>query len=66
MKVVAIDADTGTEVAIMGPVSASQNDLQRIAVRKLRAQLEKAKSDPVATQDGDDDDEGPGPKGWVA
>lgn len=39
VKVAAIDATTGTEVVVMGPVSASQADLQRLALRKLMARL---------------------------
>lgn len=38
-KVVAVDAATGEEVSIMGPASASQADLKRIAVRKLKRKL---------------------------
>jgi hypothetical protein len=50
----------------MGPVSASQNDLQRIAVRKLKAQLEKAKSETADADGNLDEDERPGPKGQIA
>lgn len=39
MRVTAIDAASGEEVVVMGPVSASQNDLQRVAVRKLKRKL---------------------------
>ena len=39
VKVAAIDPDTAIEVAIMGPASASQADLQRLAVQKLKARL---------------------------
>lgn len=42
MKVTAVDAATGVEVVVMGPVSASRTDLQKIAVRKLKAQIDKA------------------------
>jgi len=41
VRVAAVDADTGTEVVIMGPASASQGELQRLAVAKLRAQMAK-------------------------
>ena len=41
MRVCAVDAETGIEVVIMGPVSATQNDLQNIALRKLEARLEQ-------------------------
>jgi hypothetical protein len=38
-KVSAIDAATGTEVSVMGPATASQADLQRLALKKLQARL---------------------------
>ena len=41
MRVTAVDAATGIEVVVMGPVSASQSDLQKIAVRKLELKLER-------------------------
>ena len=41
VKVVAIDAATGTEVTVIGPVSAAQSDLQRLALGKLKAKLAK-------------------------
>jgi hypothetical protein len=39
VKVAAIDAATGTEVSVMGPATASQADLQRLALQKLLAKL---------------------------
>jgi translation initiation factor 1 (eIF-1/SUI1) len=39
VRVAAIDAATGTEVTIMGPATASRNDLQRLALSKLKARL---------------------------
>jgi hypothetical protein len=39
VKVAAIDAATGTEVSVIGPARASQADLQRLALQKLRARL---------------------------
>jgi hypothetical protein len=39
VKVSAIDAATGTEVSILGPVTASRADLQRLELQKLRARL---------------------------
>jgi len=39
VKVVAIDAATGTEVSVIAPVHAAQADLRRLALRKLRARL---------------------------
>jgi len=41
VKVVAIDAATGTEVAVVGPVGAAQSDLQRLALAKLKARLRR-------------------------
>lgn len=61
MKVVAVDAASGVEVVIFGPVSASRNDLERVAVRKLDKQLRKTNNQ----DDPPDDDEGPPPKGWI-
>jgi hypothetical protein len=42
MKVSAIDAATGTEVSITGPATASQADLQRLALQKLMTRLKAA------------------------
>jgi hypothetical protein len=39
VKVAAIDAATGTEVCVIGPARASQADLQRLALQKLKARL---------------------------
>jgi hypothetical protein len=39
VKVTAIDSLTGIEVSAMGPVSASQADLQQLALQKLRRRL---------------------------
>jgi uncharacterized protein DUF6898 len=39
VKVCAIDAASGTEVSVIGPARASQADLQRLALQKLRARL---------------------------
>lgn len=39
VKVVAIDALTGVEVSVMGPTSAAQADLERLALQKLKARL---------------------------
>lgn len=64
MKVTAVDAETGTEVVIMGPVSASKNDLQRVAIQKLKAQVNKAKSSD--SSDPEDNSGGSGSKGWIA
>jgi hypothetical protein len=39
VRVAAIDAATGLEVTVMGPVTASRADLQRLALAKLKARL---------------------------
>ena len=39
VKVAAIDAATGIEVSVVGPVRAAQADLQRLALQKLKARL---------------------------
>ena len=39
VKVSAIDAATGTEVSVMGPASAAQADLEKLALAKLKARL---------------------------
>jgi hypothetical protein len=39
VKVVAVDAATGTEVSVVGPASARQADLERLALQKLKARL---------------------------
>lgn len=40
MRVVAIDAATGTEVTIIAPLTATQVQMQTIALAKLRRRLE--------------------------
>jgi hypothetical protein len=39
VKVSAIDAASGIEVSVMGPATASQADLQRLALQKLQTRL---------------------------
>ena len=39
VKVVAIDGTTGIEVSIVGPASAAQADLERLALQKLKVRL---------------------------
>jgi len=39
VKVAAIDSETGIEVTVMGPASAAQADLERLALQKLKARL---------------------------
>ena len=45
VKVVAIDAATGTEVTVMGPASAAQSDLERLALAKLKARLAREQAE---------------------
>jgi Domain of unknown function (DUF6898) len=46
VRVAAIDAATGVEVSVIGPVRASRADLQDLALRKLRTRLAKRPSEP--------------------
>ena len=39
VKVVAIDSATGIEVAVVGPSSAAQSHLERLALQKLKTRL---------------------------
>ena len=39
VKVTAIDSVTAIEVSIVGPATASKSDLERLALRKLKARL---------------------------
>jgi len=41
VKVVAIDSATGIEVAVVGPASAAQADLERLALQKLKLRLQR-------------------------
>jgi hypothetical protein len=41
VKVTAIDSVTAVEVSIMGPASAAQSDLEKLALRKLEARLKR-------------------------
>ena len=41
VKVTAIDSLTAVEVSVMGPANAAQSDLERVALRKLKARLER-------------------------
>ena len=41
MRVAAIDARTGTEVIIVAPVTATQIQMQNIALAKLKRRLEQ-------------------------
>ncbi len=67
MKVTAVDAATGLEVVIMGPVSAAQSHLQKVAIDKLKMQLKKAEAEAETddVEDVEDPEQGPS-KGWTA
>jgi uncharacterized protein DUF6898 len=39
VKVTAIDGQTGIEVSVVGPKSAAQTDLERLALQKLKVRL---------------------------
>jgi hypothetical protein len=41
VRVAAIDAATGCEVVVTGPANASTADLERLALGRLRAQLDR-------------------------
>jgi hypothetical protein len=42
VRVAAVHAATGTEIVVMGPAQAAASDLERLALRKLRATLARA------------------------
>ena len=69
IRVTAVDAATGLEVVIMGPASAAQTHLQKVAVEKLKMQLKKAEAEaeaePDDVEDQENKDQSP-PKGWTA
>ncbi len=44
VKVVAIDATTGIEVSVMGPVTAAPSDLKNLAIRKLKRRIEEGRT----------------------
>jgi len=44
VKVTAIDSATAVEVSIVGPVGAARSDLERLALRKLKARLAREES----------------------
>jgi hypothetical protein len=46
VKVTAIDAATGIEVAAIGPAGAARVDLQQLALQKLSARLKAAARNP--------------------
>lgn len=40
-KAVAVDATTGVEVSVFGPATVSRQELQNLAVRKLKRRIEQ-------------------------
>ena len=46
VKVIAIDAATGTEIPVIAPVGAAQADLQQLALGKLKARLAREARKP--------------------
>ena len=46
IKAVAVDARTGVEVTVFGPKSVSRDDIQALAVRKLKRRLEQLSQKP--------------------
>ena len=46
MRVAAIDADSGVEVVVITPVSATKLQMQQVALAKLRKRLEQAPQPP--------------------
>lgn len=39
LRLAAIDAATGTEVVVFGPISTARHDLERVALKKLARRL---------------------------
>ena len=48
MRVAASDSETGAEVVVIAPLSATRTQMQQLALAKLRKKLSAA--EPVATQ----------------
>jgi len=42
VKVTAVDAASGEEASVMGPVSAARTDLQKLAINKLKYKMDKS------------------------
>ncbi|MBO0345985.1 DUF6898 family protein [Roseibium limicola] len=47
VRVTAMDASTGIEVFVVGPLNAAKSDLQKLAVRKLKRRLERENASPA-------------------
>ena len=48
MRVAAIDADTGVEVVVITPISATKMQMQQVALAKLRKKLGEDPLSPAA------------------
>jgi hypothetical protein len=46
MRVAAIDADTGVEVVVITPISATKMQMQQVALAKLRKKLGETPQSP--------------------
>lgn len=46
MRVAAIDADSGAEVVVIAPVTATKTQMQQLALAKLRKKLGEAPQPP--------------------
>ena len=46
VKVTALCAVTGVEAVVIGPIHASQSDMQKLALAKLKRALEKSRNAP--------------------
>lgn len=58
VKISAIDVETGTEVSVVGPATASRMELERVALGKLRYMLQKKVSGDTENPSGTDDRQG--------
>lgn len=64
VKVIAVDASSGTEVSIMGSIHASKAELERVAIDKLRY-VQGIKADKDGSTSKLDRPVKDGGKGWV-
>jgi hypothetical protein len=46
-KVAAIDGASGVEVLVLGPATAAETELKRLALAKLRARLARGSGEPL-------------------
>jgi hypothetical protein len=49
MRVAAVDADTGVEVVVITPISATKTQMQQVALAKLRKKLGETPQSPPAS-----------------